>query len=158
MSKVFIFDIDGTLADNSEREHLLPDRDLFNSQCGVDAPIHITFLALSDCVEAGSDVYFLTSRMDNNNHRSDTVDWLHRHSNISKEFIDSHLIMRPDRDFRKSYDYKITDAKKLAERLSISSSEITVYDDNASDCEAYRNADFNVVHVDEAFKQQALIL
>ncbi len=82
MSRCYIFDIDGTLADLSHRLPLIQqtpkDWDGFFAACPDDAPIqHMINLAI-DVALAGARIIYISGRSDQC--REATEDWLRRHA------------------------------------------------------------------------------
>lgn len=95
--EIAIFDIDGTLADVSERLHHVQkkpkDWDAFFEGMAQDKAIH-AIVRLCDVIYAsGIKIVLCTGRSEE--HRKETVDWL------AREGVDYHeLLMRPDGDRR----------------------------------------------------------
>lgn len=99
MKKVWIFDIDGTMADNDHRMHHLLDKkdwDAFFAEQDKDGP----FQAVLDVLHAlaydrgkmiGDKIIVVTGR--DERFREVTLEWLTRH--IDYEFLDQDLYMRP---------------------------------------------------------------
>lgn len=84
MTPLYIFDLDGTLADTSHRVHLLevPERtpetwDRFFEACDEDAPIWPVIGILNALRRNGSDVWIWTGRSDVV--RGKTINWLRRY-------------------------------------------------------------------------------
>lgn len=101
-SSVCIFDIDGTLANCDHRLHYVKNKpknwDAFYSECMSD---HVIWPAaeMLELFRKNHLIYIVTGRPERN--RDLTEFWL----NNNKIYFDK-LIMRGDRDFRKSPDYK----------------------------------------------------
>lgn len=101
--RVFIFDLDGTLADGSHRLHLLPKKDLhlteswteFNMAAGGDTPIVQTITVMRSLYLSGESVIILTGRSDEAS--AITTDWLFS----NEAHLYDHLIMRRASDNRK---------------------------------------------------------
>jgi phosphatidate phosphatase APP1 len=81
MSRVFISDIDGTIANCSHRLHFIQngrkDWTGFFEACGRDEPIVDVIELLQRLEEAGSDIIYLSGRSDEV--RSQTELWLYNH-------------------------------------------------------------------------------
>lgn len=101
-SNVCIFDIDGTLANCDHRLHYVKNKpknwDAFYSECMGD---HVIWpvAEMLELFRKNYLIYIVTGRPERN--RDLTELWL----NNNKIYFDK-LIMRGDRDFRKSPDYK----------------------------------------------------
>ena len=101
-SSVCIFDIDGTLANCDHRLHYVKNKpknwDAFYSECMSD---HVIWpvAEMLELFRKNYLIYIVTGRPERN--RDLTELWL----NNNKIYFDK-LIMRGDRDFRKSPDYK----------------------------------------------------
>ena len=101
-SSVCIFDIDGTLANCDHRLHYVKNKpknwDAFYSECMGD---HVIWpvAEMLELFRKNYLIYIVTGRPERN--RDLTELWL----NNNKIYFDK-LIMRGDRDFRKSPDYK----------------------------------------------------
>ena len=101
-SSVCIFDVDGTLANCDHRLHYVKNKpknwDAFYSECMSD---HVIWpvAEMLELFRKNHLIYIVTGRPERN--RDLTELWL----NNNKIYFDK-LIMRGDRDFRKSPDYK----------------------------------------------------
>jgi len=100
---LYIFDIDGTLANIEHRLHFIKsekqDWESFNKECFYDQPYKdICFLAMS--LMMSSDVYFFTGRMDKpeDEVRINTWKWLER--NLNSYIDEERLVMRANSDYR----------------------------------------------------------
>jgi phosphoglycolate phosphatase-like HAD superfamily hydrolase len=91
-----IFDIDGTLADNSHRKHLLKDGwDVFFNACHQDIP-KTNVCALAKTLDrAGHKVEFWTGRPESI--REKTSEWLEKYTQIGISKLN--LLMRPNDSF-----------------------------------------------------------
>lgn len=100
----YIFDIDGTLADCSQRLHFIqqekPDWESFYKDCVNDNPIEPVWNLLHRIYEDGTDVIFVTGRPEK--YRKQTTLWLSKYL-MSKYFG---LGMRKDGDHRPDYIIK----------------------------------------------------
>lgn len=99
MKKVWVFDIDGTLADNEHRMHHLENGkknwDAFFAEQGKDEPYQAVLdvlhaLAFDRCKMLGDRVIIVTAR--DERFREDTIEWLNKH--IEFDISDS-IYMRP---------------------------------------------------------------
>lgn len=75
---LFIFDLDGTCADVSERRHLVEgakkDWDAFHAECVHDKPLWPVWFVFRAVVRAGADVKIFSGRSDKM--RGETYNWL----------------------------------------------------------------------------------
>lgn len=98
-----LVDIDGTLADNSHRQHYLQktpkDWDGFFSQQHLDAP-HEAVVWMVRLLSRSAPIMLCTGRMQK--HKQVTVEWLRRHDIP----VNGNLFMRRDDDFRPDYIVK----------------------------------------------------
>ena len=103
-----IVDMDGTVADNTHRQHLVtgPKADwrafLAPALVALDAPIPLVKEALENFHDAGWRVIFLTGR--NENLRETSSEWLFRHYGFDAN--QRTLFMRPNGESSKATDYK----------------------------------------------------
>lgn len=94
MKKVWVFDIDGTLADNDHRQHFLDgkkDWDAFFAIQHLDEPYQAVLDVLHALALDGHKVIVVTAR--DARFRDETLEWLNKH--IGYEFLDEDLYMRP---------------------------------------------------------------
>ena len=102
LNSVCIFDIDGTLANCDHRLHHVQNKpknwEAFYSGC-MDDQVIVPVAQMLKLFSKNNLIYILTGRPERN--RELTERWLEHHK-ISY----NQLIMRSDRDFRKSPDYK----------------------------------------------------
>jgi hypothetical protein len=135
MLPCYIFDIDGTLADNSHRTHLLAsspkDWDSYFKLSHLDKPHkHICDLAKKLDCEA-SPVVFLSGR--HSGEMAVTAAWLRLHV-LDKPFS---LFMRREGDFRPDYVIKL---ELLAEVRAAGMEPIMCFDDRDSVVKMWRDA------------------
>ena len=100
--KIVICDIDGTIANNDHRQHLLKkfkDWDNFFAQLHLDEPILVVIERIKDLKRDGKEIVFLTGRPER--YRSSTKEWLSKYFNFKFK-----LEMRKDKDFRNKLDSK----------------------------------------------------
>lgn len=111
MRFVYIFDIDGTIANIEHRLPLITgenkDWDLFYQMMYNDKPICDVVQTLRRLKNTGADIIFITGRPDK--YMKETEEWLRRYTEISKPM----LIMRKNGDHREDYIVK----KELYEKF-----------------------------------------
>ena len=96
MSKIVLCDIDGTVANNDHRQHLLKeykDWDLFFSKLDQDEPIEKIIKIVNEYADQGFVIYFLTGRPAR--YELKTRQWLEKFFKFQ-----INLIMRKDGDIR----------------------------------------------------------
>ena len=113
MSDLYIFDLDGTLADIEHRKHLLDQRDNpnrwreFYALCGGDEPKHDVINTMERLKDSGASIVFFSGRSDEV--RGLTVDWMVAHTSFTAEELGFRLCMReagdctPDDDLKRSW-------------------------------------------------------
>lgn len=112
---LYIFDIDGTLADNSHRKHFVEKRDdsledwkpdwrAFEAACGSDAPNYPVIRTLGKIWQAMSEVWFFTGRSEKS--REVTMQWLAYNTPLGFDIPNHHLVMRMDGDTRPDHVIK----------------------------------------------------
>lgn len=99
MRRLYIFDIDGTLANIEHRLHFIkkdpPDWDAFHDACVDDEPIGPVIETLLGLRLSGAEIWFFSGRSDRV--RNQTMLWLRAH--VFPEIQEYHLVMRPDGDY-----------------------------------------------------------
>ena len=139
MSKVILCDIDGTVANNDHRQHLLgnyKDWNKFFDQMHLDEPINRTIALIKELHNEKKEVIFLTGRPER--YREKTIKWL-------KKYFKFHinLYMRKDGDTRD----KLTVKKEIFD-LNFSDSDIeTIIDNDKELIEMWENLNHNVIDV-----------
>lgn len=102
MKPLYIFDIDGTIADLSHRLHYIKtvpkDWDSFNARVIHDTPIKPVLEIMHSLYKAGTDVYFFTGR--NESTRAATTEWIYQNTFWDTSTITQSLFMRPLNDRR----------------------------------------------------------
>lgn len=97
---LYIFDLDGTLADQSHRFHLIeqtPKRwDEYFRWCVNDEPIDATIRVLQALLDNGADVRIWSARSDMV--EAETIAWLGRHVDTLPWMPGWNLLMRPAHD------------------------------------------------------------
>lgn len=135
-----IFDLDGTLADDRDRRHLInkDDKDpvqryvLYHESMEADTIINIGLVVEQN--NFGHEIVFATSRPDRYFQR--TINWLHKHFSWLPRIT---LLMREEGDFRPSPEVKLTMVQSVAKKGNIA----IVYDDRQDVCLILQNAGFN---------------
>ena len=133
MRPVYVFDLDGTLADCSHRLHFIEkqpkDWTGFFAACAEDKPIeHMVGLA-ADLFEGGYQIVFVSGRSDEC--RDDTERWLERYLELAPLYM------------RKAGDYRADDIIKielLAQLRADGYEPIMVFDDRKRVVDAWRSA------------------
>lgn len=113
MNDLYIFDLDGTLADIEHRKYLLDQKDNplrwreFYALCGGDEPKLDVINTMERLKQSGADIYFFSGRSDEV--RGLTVDWLTSNTSFTPEELETVLCMRengdctPDDDLKRSW-------------------------------------------------------
>lgn len=143
--KIVVFDIDGTLADTSNRIHHVKPKEgekknwsAFFKEAENDAPIHYVINLTYLYHQAGYSIVLCTGRPANLRH--DTQTWLTKHG-----VIYSDLLMRLTTDRGPDYEVK---GKTLLEFLKANKLELSqveaVYEDRIPVAEMWRKMGLNV--------------
>ena len=143
---IYVFDIDGTIANNEHRGHLLPSSDLhltsswkdYNKACSGDSPI-IPMINMMNTLAELSTVYIMTSRSDEVERM--TLEWL-QYNDIEYDSI----YMRSRHDNRK--DYKIKE-EWLNEISDGDKSNVVIFEDNPQVIKHLRSCGYTVMAVCE---------
>jgi len=141
---MYIFDIDGTLADPMERIHHIigqpKDWDTYDSLAHTDKPINPIITIANTLYCAGYEIMLLTGRGERV--RETTVQWLREHC-VRYHY----LIMRGLDDQREDTIVKL---ENLAAFLEHTPREIqTIFEDRKRLAVAFRAAGYHVCHVAE---------
>src|SRR5690625_2391753 len=99
MLPVYVFDLDGTLADCRHRVPLIPDWDAFFAACGEDLPIW-PVIKTAKRLTTSAEVWIVSGR--NEQARNATAHWLERHG-LDPEQV---KFMRPHKDHRPDDEVK----------------------------------------------------
>lgn len=127
---IFLFDLDGTLSDESHRKHLRPDDwDAYYERCGDDGPGPA--LALAQRL-SGNDLWIWSGRREST--RAVTQRWLQTH-----DVMCGHLNLRPDKCRFKNHDLKRRWLDTLRKRGELSRIAC-VFEDNPEAAQVYRDA------------------
>lgn len=132
MKPCFIFDMDGTLADDGHRhEHMRNgDWDTYFSLCGEDPVIeHVAAIARA-LHAAGFTLIAITGRSDSV--RAETVSWLERHS-----IPVARVYTRKKGDVRNNSVMKL---EALAELRASGLEPLMAFDDQPATCKMWRDA------------------
>lgn len=107
--KYVVFDIDGTLANNDHRKHLIEGRedqgkdwDAFYDACDGDTPNRAVVELAKVLHKSGYTIDFWSGRMDQGDVRRKTSNWLQKHTGI----YSYELRMRPKDDFTPDEELK----------------------------------------------------
>lgn len=141
---MYIFDIDGTLADPMERIHHIigpkKDWDTYDSLAHTDKPINAIITLAQVLYRAGYEIMLLTGRSERV--RAATEKWLKEHG-----VPYTWLIMRGRNDHREDTIVKL---ENLDDFLSEIPRQVqTIFEDRKRLAEAFRNAGYHVCHVAE---------
>ncbi len=98
---LYIFDVDGTIADAEHRRHYVEDKknprwDLFFAACGQDQPIKAVISTMY-LLRPFADIWFWSGRSDEV--RTQTVDWISHHTSFMKHDVERMLRMRRKGDY-----------------------------------------------------------
>lgn len=103
MKDLYLFDLDGTLADCRHRLHLIPhDWPAFHATCVYDKPIVSNISTMLALLMAGYEVWIVSGR--NESARRQTMLWLRTHTCVN--FPEHHVMMRPNGDYRPDDEVK----------------------------------------------------
>lgn len=143
---MYIFDIDGTLADATHRLHHIlgkevKDWDAWDADTDADTPIVPIVGILQALWDHGHEIMLLTGR--NERVRELTEKWLRDH-NIHW----NHLIMRPHEDHRDDTIVKLEQLNRFLERHPDTQIQ-TIFEDRRRLVVAFREAGYHVCQVDE---------
>ena len=139
--KIVICDIDGTIANNDHRQHLLKefkDWDIFFAQLHLDEPILDVIEKINDLKREGKEIVFLTGRPEK--YRKLTDAWLEKYFDPNYT-----LIMRKDGDVRNK---SITKEEML--KLNVDLKDIyKVYENDPELIDLWRKLELSVVDVNK---------
>lgn len=138
MKECFIFDLDGTLADDSHRAHHIPrgEWDEYFSKCPADRPIK-EICILARLLSLHYPVFIISGRSESV--QSETLDWLKKH-----EVPFTALTLRKRNDLRPNSQLK---AEALATLRSAGYRPLLVFEDQPKVCEEWRKAGVPVAQV-----------
>lgn len=137
---LYIFDLDGTLADASHRQHHLtcsPDADweAFFAACDADTPI-LPVIETMQTLSLMAEVWIWTGRSDQ---VADlTLAWLNQHTTFRRPQLERIVRMRPGGDYRPDHVLKAEWLQGLppADRRRL----VAVFEDRASVVQMWRAA------------------
>lgn len=141
---MYIFDIDGTLADPMERIHHIigpnKDWDTYDSLAHTDKPINAIITLAQVLYQAGYEIMLLTGRSERVRHK--TIEWLKTHG------VPYHyLVMRAREDHREDTIVKLENLRDFLKEIPRSVQ--TIFEDRKRLAEAFRAAGYHVCHVAE---------
>lgn len=152
LRNVFVFDLDGTLADHSHRFHLMPTENLdlssswleFVNECDKDKPIQNTISVLNALYNTYGHFYVVILTARSEEVQEKTEDWLCDHG-VNYD----NLIMRDKDDNSKDSDFKERELRKLGlENI------VGVWEDNPHVIKRLRDIGLTVYQVCEADAQR----
>lgn len=117
---IYIFDLDGTLADCQHRVPLIPDWDAFFAACDKDTPIW-PVIRTARKLELNADIWVVSGR--NEQAREQTLEWMADH-NVPPtwlKFMRAHKDHRPDDEVKREWLHSL--AAEDRERI------VAVFDD-----------------------------
>lgn len=145
---IYIVDLDGTLVDNTHREHLIPkdksntlEWSAFNNACKDDKPREPVRKIIECLLDAGCNVSFVTGRGEAA--RDNTLSSLYSMFPTSGPF---HLIMRPMWDHRQAVLFKLDIINEFQREFPFS--QILAFEDDPEIVEGFRNAGVSVMHIE----------
>lgn len=147
---LYVFDLDGVLFDNHQRQDLLPTGDgqtteqwdAFNLACENDEPIAHMFALLIELFKSGNSIVFLTGRSDVC--RTQTINAMQAvlQGHMSRSAIQLALNMRRQSDHRSGAEFK----RSFLLRLKYDG-RVVLIDDDPTIIEACRDVVSAVIHV-----------
>jgi len=148
MKTLLVVDIDNTVAENAQREHLLPNWDAFFHACDTDTPIVEIIDALKPLFERDDvDIIFVTGRTGFEEVKSKTQVWLDNH------FPQRPVFYRPPKNYTKAavYKTKVVEQFKTEQHTSI-----VIVDDDESICSHFINSGHRAVRIEkEKYRENA---
>lgn len=134
MNRCMVIDIDGTIADNTHRQHHLETKeknyDSFYAESGLDRPLANNIRNILDDYHMNKvkygflEIIFLTGRPEKI--RGITQVWLETYFSSQLKY---HLVMRPNEDWDKSVKFK-----QRALSLILKDRAVVYYADDLLDC------------------------
>lgn len=148
---IYIFDLDGTLADTSHRVHHIAKApknwDAFYAACVDDPPLSATVRTSAALYLGGAEIQVWTGRSDAV--RSETLKWLSRHV----PWLAKGAQNEPQLRMREHGDHQTDVALKLSWLKSLSSDErsriVAVFEDRASVVQMWRRQGITCYQVDK---------
>ena len=147
MSKIIVFDIDGTIADCTHRLHHVkkdnPDWKAFFEDCVNDTPIENMCdmsIVLSECY----DIIFCTGRSEEC--REQTEKWLNKHVNTNT------VLMRKEGDHRPDTVVKKELLEEFLKKQNLTKDHVvTIYEDRQSVVDMWRDNGYHVCQVAKGY-------
>lgn len=147
-SVIYIVDLDGTLVDNSHRQHLIPEDKsntaewvAFNCACENDEPREPVRQMVESLLECGKQVVFVTGRGEAA--RTPTISSLRKMFPATFNFF---LVMRPMEDHRCPSWFK---RDVIAELSRVNpSAEFMAFEDDPDVVESMRFVGISVMHIE----------
>ena len=139
MKTLLVVDIDNTVAENAQREHLLPDWTAFFRACDTDTPITPIIEALKPAFERNDvDVIFVTGRNADDEVVRKTQTWLDGHLPTRPVFY------RPVGNYSKAAIYKtgVVEQYKTDEHTTI-----VIVDDDEHICQHFQNLGHTAIQI-----------
>lgn len=146
MKTLLVVDIDNTVAENAQREHLLPNWDAFFHACDTDTPIVEIINALKPLFDREDvDIIFVTGRTGFDEVKSKTQVWLNAH------FPERPIFYRPPKNYTKAaiYKTKVVDQFRTEDHTSI-----IVVDDDENICTHFTSNGHHAVRIEKDKYQQ----
>lgn len=141
MKTLVVIDIDNTVAENAQREHLLPDWNAFFHACDTDTPIVEIIEALKPLFDRDdTDVIFVTGRTGYEGVKSKTQTWLNAH------LPERPVFYRPVKNYTKAAIFKTQVVEKFR---TADHSAVVVIDDDESICTHFVNNGHRAVRIDK---------
>ena len=141
MNKIVLCDIDGTVANNDHRQHLLKsykDWDKFFSKLSQDSPIVPIIEMINARFKDGMEIYFVTGRPER--YRTETMSWLKKY--FKYNFL---LIMRKDNDLRN----KLTIKKEMLSSIEKKDKVIEVYENDLDLIEMWEEEGLKTININK---------
>lgn len=144
MKPLYIFDLDGTLALLEHRRHFIADKraqrwDAFYAACVDDAP-NPNVIRVMESLRRFADVWIFSGRSDEV--RSQTTEWLAKHTSFSPWELDTVLQMRREGDYTADDELKkqwldsmlIDDRKRLVATFDDRDRVVRMWRDQSITC------------------------
>ena len=148
---LYVFDLDGTLADCKHRLHYIKNRPknfpAFYAGIPHDTPIHANIRLLQNLWKNYNTIIFCTGRPETE--RESTTIWIKKHIpylyNVNNPLVENGLLyMRPDKDYRPDFVVKA----ELAKIILDNHGEIDIwFDDRTGVVKELRKMGINVFQV-----------
>ena len=143
MSKIIVFDIDGTIADCTHRLHHVkkdnPDWKAFFAECVNDIPIE-SMCDMSIVLSQYYDIVFCTGRSEEC--REQTEEWLLKYVNANA------VLMRKEGDYRPDHVVKKELLEEYLKKQNLTKGHVvTIYEDRQSVVDMWRDNGYHVCQV-----------